>query len=240
MTTTLACSMYGVEPEPRAGGREIAQRPVPGDVGEAVVGAARQDDVDLHAAPRRQRQRHQQGRVGNEVRRDDEHAPLRHEAAREQQRLHRVVDLLRAARHELRERRVAGGDDRYGAGAGDDAACAASHRPSPSRTARQAWTTSSPRRSKLRSCQAWLRALPGELAGSPSKYSAAKLRPAAPEPLAVGDEHLAVVAQVGAAAQDRAERRHELHDLRRRSGCSAFMSSRPPSQAPMPSISRRT
>ena len=54
---------------------------------------------------------------------------------------------------------------------------------------------------------------PGELRRIALEVLGGEVAAAAPQPLGVGDDHLAVVAQVGAAAQDRAERRHELHDL---------------------------
>jgi hypothetical protein len=60
-----------------AGSGEAAQRATPGEVREQVVGTRRQQQIDDHAAPRCHAQRHQQGRVGNEVRRDHRDAEAR-------------------------------------------------------------------------------------------------------------------------------------------------------------------
>jgi len=73
------------EPDARTGACQIAQRPVSRHVGEPVIRALRQHQIDRDAAARREGQCHQQGRVGNEVRRHREDALARHEGARDEQ-----------------------------------------------------------------------------------------------------------------------------------------------------------
>ena len=73
-----------------------------------MVGFTRQDQIDLNAAPRGQRQSGEQGRVGDEIGRHRQDPPLRGKTARNKQRENGVVGPIRAAGDQLRLRLDAG------------------------------------------------------------------------------------------------------------------------------------
>lgn len=70
-----------MQPDAPAGGDEVAQRTVAHKVGDAVIRMRWQHQIDLDAAPSRQRQRSEQRRVRHEVRRHRQNPALRGELA---------------------------------------------------------------------------------------------------------------------------------------------------------------
>jgi hypothetical protein len=200
---------------------QVAHRSVAGDVGEPVIGARRHDEVDRDAPARGHHQRRQQALVRHQVGGDRDDAVARAVEGRDQQRVHRVVRVVRAAGQQLRSgRRGRRRRPAISTGArGPHRGLARIEREAP---------VGIEDRCRLGgdvALQVEAEVDPGGPAGLAHEVLAGQVAPAAPEPAPVGNHQLAVVAQVGPPAQRplqrRAERRHEAdhpHPLRLRLG----------------------
>ena len=224
------------QPDARTGLRQRTQRAAARDVGQAVVRARRDQQLHRHAAPRRQAQRHQQRRIGHEVRRHQRDAAPRLVGRAEQQRIDRVVDLVRARGDQLRavRRRVASASSSGGISCGARSVLAKAQSRSNSASA---CSTSGPARSKLRSCQA-------RLAGFAFEVFRGQVAPAAPQPARFESRRRRSASCGGRAgwcgpsAANAAAARTAPRWRRQRATASRF--GRPAIRLPMPSSSRRT
>ena len=196
-----------MQPDARTDRNQIAQGAVPSEIGQTVVGMRRQHQIDLDTTTRRQGQRHQQPGVGNEIRTDRQNSPLRGKTAGDQQRMDRVVRPIRTAGDQLRQA---------------------------SRFGRRRFGVRRRRRRAIAGKRPVLLELLQGLRGQFAVHIKAEVKPgrstqdrtrialeilgcqipsAAPEALRVGDEHLAVIAQIGSAALGRTKGWHETHDI---------------------------
>ena len=177
------------------------------EVGDAVIRMCRQYEIDLDAAPCGERQRREQGGVRHEVGRHRQNPPLRRKAAGDQHDVDGVVGPVGAARHQLRQRKRCASILDF---------CRslwrrllAGERPVLFELlprlfgdfAKEIEAEIEPRLAAQDRAWVALEVLGGEIS------------PAAPQVLAVGNHHLAVVAQVGSPALGRAEGRDEAQDV---------------------------
>jgi len=196
------------QPDAGACGCHLAQGGRPRQIGQPVVGMTRQHQVNGHAAPGGQRQRHQQRGIGHKVGRDDQDASARREATGDQQGIQRVLRLVGAAGNQLRSRHVGGRLCKRGQRQcrrrplrGKGPVLVKALLRLPRQVAAKVKAQVDPGR--------FLR-LAGRVAGKVFGCQVASPGPHAP---AIGNHHLAVIAQVGAAGQRRAKRRDEQRHL---------------------------
>ena len=192
----------GRQPHLRASGDQLAQRPLTRPVGQAVIGARRQQHADLHTAPARQAPGVKQGIVRDKVRRHGADALLRLVGARHQQGMHGVVGMVGPAGHPLHQRAL-----RRRGSAGQQRRTVKAQRPTTGGMPVGAKLRLRLRRQRAMDDEAQI--LPSTLARIPGEILRRQVAPTAPQPHAIGHRHFAVVAQIAAPMQRVAQQRHK-------------------------------
>ena len=203
------------------GFNQLAHRAAARPVGQAVVGSARQQQRDLQAALGGQHQRLLHRLVGHVVGGGQQQPLFGMEGGRDQQRVQHVFMKIRAARHPLRERGKRGVGRWCGGVIGGVAGLLQRLLPrkalgiaQPQRLPRAARDApvAVEQRLRLRRQRALggkAQVEPGRLADAADEVFIGQVAPARPHHLTIGDQQLAVVAQVDAPAPRPPQRRHE-------------------------------